>query len=224
VTAYRLRLAAAPDAEAICRIYNQGIEDRVATLETELRTPDERRRWLEGRDARHPVVVAEVAGFVVAGTVRPALTEGGLRQARPGSASAGNPSGPANNPSGPANNPSDSADNSSGSADNRSGPIGWASLNPFNTRDAYRFVADISVYVERGWRGKGVGRVLLEKLTELGRAHGFHKLVLSAFPGNAGGMALYARSGFRTVGIYHEQGQLDGKWVDTIVMEKLLSG
>jgi L-amino acid N-acyltransferase YncA len=35
VTAYRVRLAAAPDAEAICRIYNQGIEDRVATLETE---------------------------------------------------------------------------------------------------------------------------------------------------------------------------------------------
>jgi L-amino acid N-acyltransferase YncA len=67
-----------------------------------------------------------------------------------------------------------------------------------------------------------VGRVLLEKLTDLGRAHGFHRL-LAAFPGNAGGMALYARSGFRTVGIYHEQGQLDGKWVDTIAMEKLLS-
>jgi L-amino acid N-acyltransferase YncA len=206
VTAYRLRLAAAPDAEAICRIYNQGIEDRVATLETELRTPDERRQWLASRSARHPVIVAEVAGFIVAGSVRPALTEGGLRQARPGSASADNP------PGRPADN-----------ASNPSGPIGWASLNVFNAREAYRFVADISVYVERGWRGKGVGRVLLEKLTELGRAHGFHKLVLSAFPGNAGGMALYAGSGFRTVGIYHEQGQLDGKWVDTIVMEKLLS-
>jgi phosphinothricin acetyltransferase len=93
----------------------------------------------------------------------------------------------------------------------------------FNARESYRFVADISVYVERGWRGKGVGRVLLDKLTELGRTHGFHKLVLSAFPGNAGGMALYAKSGFRTVGTYHEQGQLDGKWVDTIVMEKLLA-
>jgi L-amino acid N-acyltransferase YncA len=195
VTAYRLRLAAPPDAEAICRIYNQGIEDRVATLETELRTPDERRQWLEGRSARHPVIVAEVAGFIVAGSVSPAHTGGGLRQMRAGS----------------------------GSADNPSGPIGWASLNVFNPRDAYRFVADISVYVERGWRGQGVGRVLLEKLTELGRAHGFHKLVLSAFPGNAAGMALYAKSGFRTVGIYHEQGQLDGKWVDTIVMEKLLS-
>jgi hypothetical protein len=59
VTAYRLRLATASDAEAICRIYNQGIEDRVATLETELRTPDERRQWLASRDAWQPVVVAE---------------------------------------------------------------------------------------------------------------------------------------------------------------------
>lgn len=197
MTAYRLRLAVAADAEAICRIYNQGIEDRVATLETELRTPDDRRQWLASRSPRHPVIVAETAEFIVAGTVGPALTEGGLRQTRPGSASADSPS-------------------------SQGGPIGWASLNVFNAREAYRFVADISVYVERGWRGKGVGRVLLEKLTGLGRAHGYHKLVLSAFPGNAAGMALYTKSGFRTVGIYHEQGQLDGKWVDTIVMEKLL--
>jgi phosphinothricin acetyltransferase len=202
VTAYRLRLATAADAEAICRIYNQGIEDRVATLETELRTPEERRQWLAGRSSRHPVIVAELAGSIVAGTVRPASTGGGLRQAPAGSASADNPLDRVDNPL---------------------GPVGWASLNVFNARECYRFVADISVYVERGWRGKGVGRVLLEKLTELGRTHGYHKLVLSAFPGNAGGMALYARSGFRTVGIYHEQGQLDGKWVDTIVMEKLLS-
>jgi len=202
VTVYRLRQATATDAEAICRIYNQGIEDRVATLETELRTPDERRQWLASRDARHPVIVAESAGSVVAGAVSPPLTGGGLRQMRPGSVS---------------------ADNASGAADNASGPVGWASLNVFNAREAYRFVADISVYVERGWRGKGVGRALLERLTELGRQHGFHKLVLSAFPGNAGGMALYVKSGFRAVGTYHEQGQLDGEWVDTIIMEKLLS-
>jgi L-amino acid N-acyltransferase YncA len=220
VTSYRLRLATASDAEAICRIYNQGIEDRVATLETELRTPDERRQWLQNRSARHPVIVAEFAEFVVAGTVRPALTEGGLKQVRPGSGSADNPF--ADNPSAD----SRSADNRSAdnrSADNPLAVIAWASLNVFNARECYRFVADISVYVERSWRGQGVGRALLEKLTELGRQHGFHKLVLSAFPGNAGGMALYAKSGFRTVGIYHEQGQLDGKWVDTIVMEKLLS-
>jgi len=229
VTAYRLRPATMSDAEAICRIYNQGIEDRVATLETELRTPGERRQWLMSRGPRHPVIVAECAGFIVARTVSPALTEGGLSQAPPGLIVAGTVS-PALTEGGlsQARPGSVSADNPSERpgavrADNPAGPVGWASLNIFNGRDAYRFVADISVYVERGWRGRGVGRVLLEKLTELGRTHGYHKLVLSAFPGNAGGVALYAKSGFRTVGIYHEQGQLDGKWVDTIVMEKLLS-
>lgn len=39
---YRIRPATEADAAAICLIYNQGIEDRLATLETELRTPDER--------------------------------------------------------------------------------------------------------------------------------------------------------------------------------------
>ena len=83
-------------------------------------------------------------------------------------------------------------------------------------------MADFSVYVERDWRGKGVGRVLLERLVDLGRELGYHKLVLSAFPFNTAGVALYERLGFRTVGIYREQGLLDGRWVDTIIMEKLL--
>jgi len=162
---HRVRLATAADADTICRIYNQGIEDRVATLETELRTPEERRQWLAGRSPRHPVVIASVA-------------DGGV--------------------------------------------AGWASLNVFNPREAYRHVTDISVYVERAFRGKGIGRILLTRLVELGREHGFHKLVLSAFPTNTNGMALYEKLGFRTVGVYEEQGMLDGRWVDTIIMERLV--
>ncbi len=162
---YRVRLATAADAEAIGRIYNQGIEDRVATLETGSRTPEERRQWLANRAPRHPVIVVE---------------------------------------------------------NERDEVVGWGSLNVFNPREAYRFVADFSVYVERSYRGKGVGSALLRRLIELGREHGFHKLVLSAFPTNTGGMALYEKFGFRTVGVYKEQGMLDGRWVDTVVMEKLL--
>jgi L-amino acid N-acyltransferase YncA len=164
VSAYPVRPAVDADASAICEIYNQGIEDRLATLETDLRTPDERRQWLKSRGARHPVIVAEADGRVVA----------------------------------------------------------WGSLNQFNPREAYRHVADLSIYVERSHRGKGVGRVVLSRVVDLARELGYHKLVLSAFPFNAAGMALYERLGFRTVGIYKEQGLLDGRWVDTIVMEKLL--
>ncbi len=171
MTEYTLRLASPDDATAICRIYNQGIEDRVATLETELRTPEERRQWLAARGPRHPVVVAEVP---------------------------------------------DAGGSQSGEI------VAWGSLNPYNPRQAYRFVADFSIYVERAWRGKGAGRLLLERLVELAREQGYHKMVLSAFPTNDAGMALYQKLGFRTVGIYKEQGLLDGRWVDTIVMEKLL--
>jgi L-amino acid N-acyltransferase YncA len=53
-----IREATHDDAPAIARIYNQGIEDRLATLETELRSPEERAAWLAAREARHPVLVA----------------------------------------------------------------------------------------------------------------------------------------------------------------------
>jgi phosphinothricin acetyltransferase len=100
--------------------------------------------------------------------------------------------------------------------------VGWASLNRFNPRPAYDHVADFSVYVERAWRGKGIGRQLLDRLIARARDAGYHKMVLAAMADNHAGMALYRRMGFSRVGIYHEQGQLDGTWVDVVIMERLL--
>jgi phosphinothricin acetyltransferase len=159
-----IRAATQEDAAAICTIYNQGIEDRIATLETELRTPEERRQWMAARGPRHPVVVAVTGGQVV----------------------------------------------------------GWGSLNSFNPRPAYDNVVDLSVYVERGWRGRGVGRALLQQLLALAKTIGYHKMVLATFPYNEAGVALYKKMGFTPVGVYHEQGRLDGHWVDVLIMERLL--
>jgi phosphinothricin acetyltransferase len=63
VTGIRARSAAVSDAPAIAAIYNQGIEDRIATFETRPRTPADVERWLGGR---HPIVVVEDGGRVVA--------------------------------------------------------------------------------------------------------------------------------------------------------------
>lgn len=61
-----IRDARADDAEAIAAIYNQGIEDRVATLETQPRTAAERASWMAAKSQRHPVLVAtEPEGTVV---------------------------------------------------------------------------------------------------------------------------------------------------------------
>jgi len=66
------RPALAADADAIAAIYNQGIEDRVATFETRLRTSADILAWLGGR---HPVVVVEdppvVIAFAAASAYRP---------------------------------------------------------------------------------------------------------------------------------------------------------
>jgi phosphinothricin acetyltransferase len=160
-----IRDATLEDAGAIARIYNQGIEDRVATLETELRSPEERAEWLRSHGPRHPVLVA---------------------------------------------------------VDDAGAVLGWGSLNSFNPRRAYDHVVDFSLYVAREHRGRGIGDALLGALETRARFLGYHKLVLAAFPTNLPGKRLYERHDFALVGIYHEQGMLDGRWVDVMVMEKIL--
>jgi L-amino acid N-acyltransferase YncA len=58
----------------------------------------------------------------------------------------------------------------------------------------------------------------MAELIRRAKALKYHKLVLSAFP-FAPSIHLYERWGFQLVGDYHEQGLLDGKWVDTRIME-----
>ena len=58
-----VRVATPDDAEAIATIYNQGIEDRVATFETRPRTPEEIERWFDGV---HPIVVLQQGQDIVA--------------------------------------------------------------------------------------------------------------------------------------------------------------
>ncbi len=161
-----IREATREDAASIARIYNQGIEDRSATLETQLRAPEERAEWLATRGSRHPVLVAVSSSESV---------------------------------------------------------VGWGSLNQFSPRAAYDYVVDFSIYVAREQRGRGIGDALLGALEARARMLDYHKMVLASFPTNAPGMRLYERHGFRTVGIYREQGMLDDRWVDVVIMEKLLS-
>lgn len=159
-----IRQATEGDLGSILTIYNQGIEDRVATLETELKDETYMNEWFKKHQGRYTVIVAEVNQCV----------------------------------------------------------IGWASINVYNPRSAYDGVGDLSIYIHRDHRGKGIGKQLLGNLEEIGKQKNFHKFVLFTFPFNSLGQSLYHRTGYREVGVFQNQGVLEGNFVDVMAMEKLL--
>ncbi|MCK2002686.1 arsinothricin resistance N-acetyltransferase ArsN1 [[Brevibacterium] frigoritolerans] len=159
-----IRVAMETDIDSIKEIYNQGIEDRVATLETELKDQAFMEEWFAKHIGRFKVIVAEQEGEIV----------------------------------------------------------GWASLNQYNNRSAYNGVADLSVYISRDNRGKGIGGLLLQSIEKLAKENDFNKIVLFTFPFNQIGQGLYKKRGYREVGVFKNQGILDGEFVDVMAMEKLL--
>jgi L-amino acid N-acyltransferase YncA len=163
---WAVRGAAIADLDAIRHIYNEGIEDRIATLDDAPKSVEDILAWWSEHVDRYAVVVAhDQAGHLA----------------------------------------------------------GWAALNPYSRRRAYRGVADLSIYVARAARGKGVGSALLAEVEERARDAHFHKIVLFTFAINDAARALYRKFGYRDVGIFFEQGRLDGRFIDVLAMEKILA-
>jgi L-amino acid N-acyltransferase YncA len=98
--------------------------------------------------------------------------------------------------------------------------VGWIALAPVSRRPCYEGVAEISVYVAEGTRGKGVGSELLAAVVESADRAGLWTLQTSVFPENEASLALLRRFGFRTVGTRGRIGRLHGIWRDTVLVER----
>jgi phosphinothricin acetyltransferase len=156
------RLATAADAPALAAIYNQGIEDRVATFETRPRTPEEIQSWFDGSRL---VIVAEDGGKIVGGA--------------------------------------------------------WTS--PTSARCCYARNADVSVYIRREARGRGVGGPLLRAIIDEARSRGAWKLIAGIFPENEPSLRLFRAHGFREIGRHEAHGQLDGVFRDVVLLERIVA-
>jgi phosphinothricin acetyltransferase len=97
---------------------------------------------------------------------------------------------------------------------------GWAALTPFSVREVYRGVAEVSIYVAGGFRGKKIGSGLMEQLIISSELNGIWTLVSSVFPENEATLRLHAKFGFRIIGRRERIAKLDGKWRDTILLER----
>lgn len=99
--------------------------------------------------------------------------------------------------------------------------VGWVSLTPFSSRLVYAGVAEVSIYVRNGYRGKGVGEQLLQTIIEESEKEGFWTLQSGILEINNASRALHEKLGFRLVG-YRERIAQDanGVWQNTILMER----
>lgn len=100
--------------------------------------------------------------------------------------------------------------------------VGWASFSPYLPRPWYAGVGEFSVYITRDARGRGIGKQLLNGLVDEARRLGYWKLLSRIFTFNTASLALCRACGFREVGIYEKHGQLDGRWLDVVIVERLI--
>jgi phosphinothricin acetyltransferase len=100
--------------------------------------------------------------------------------------------------------------------------IGFGSLSPYRSRPAYATSVEDSVYVDGAERGTGVGRLIVEELVRLGQAHGFHAVFARIVGGHTASIELHRRCGFWEVGVEREVGRKFNKWLDVVLMQRLL--
>jgi phosphinothricin acetyltransferase len=100
--------------------------------------------------------------------------------------------------------------------------VGFGSLSPYRPRPAYATTVEDSVYVDPAHQGRGVGKAILGELVRRAADHGFHSVVARIVGGHQASIALHAACGFEPVGVEREIGRKFNRWLDVVVMQRML--
>lgn len=100
--------------------------------------------------------------------------------------------------------------------------VGWASLSPYSDRCAYARTAEVSVYIDEGARGRGLGGTLLEAILAAGKAAGLKQALARVTEGNEASLRLHAKRGFFEAGRLRQVGEKFGKVLDVHLLQKTL--
>lgn len=103
------------------------------------------------------------------------------------------------------------------------GIVGFAALSTYRDRAGYRTTVEDSVYVRRDQQRRGIGRALLAQLVDVARDSGFHTMIARIESRSHASIELHQAVGFVHVGIEREIGRKFGRWLDSIIMQKMLN-
>jgi len=106
--------------------------------------------------------------------------------------------------------------------DSVAGVIGFGALSTYRDRAEYRTTVENSVYVHRDHQQRGVGKLLLAALLESARNSGFHIVIARIDSQSSGSLTLHKSLGFTEVGVEREIGRKFGRWLDSVIMQRML--
>lgn len=161
----QIRDAVASDLPAMTEIYNEAIRNSTATLDTEEKTLEERKKWFETFGERYPLIVAEVDEQVV----------------------------------------------------------GYCGLTSFRKKDAYHLTTELSIYINKDYRGNKIGSSLMKEIIERATKLGYHTIISGITDGNEASLKLHKKFGFQCVGHFRQVAYKFNQWQDVYFYQRILN-
>ena len=100
--------------------------------------------------------------------------------------------------------------------------VGFGYYSEFRFREAYRFTVEHSVYVANAFHGKGIGKLLMEKLIVLAKEQKLHTMIAVIDAENQSSVEFHEKFGFKTVGLIKESGFKFDRWLHSVIMQLFL--
>lgn len=100
--------------------------------------------------------------------------------------------------------------------------LAWLSLSRWSGRCAYKNTVELSVYVKKGHRGKGIGKKICDYSLEEAKKLEIHTIISLITEENEISINLHKKYGFETVGVLKEVGKKFDQLLNVIIMQKIL--
>ncbi len=99
---------------------------------------------------------------------------------------------------------------------------GYGILTRYKAREAFNLTAEVTVYLDASYCGKGIGRKMVDIIEAHARDQGFHALIAQICGENTSSCALFERSGYLQCSRYREVGYKFDRWLDLVCYQKIL--
>ncbi len=100
--------------------------------------------------------------------------------------------------------------------------IGYGCLSRFREKPAYSKTVESSVYIDRDYWGKGIGKMLVHELIQRAEQHGYHTIIAGITGGNQASEKLHRGFGFQRIGCFQEVGHKFGEWHNVTFYQLIL--